>query len=205
LTCRTGVWTHGDLIRVDAQTKGIYVLGRRYVVLFLEQLQYSRLTGCVTSDGVLNPSGVRFGTSDLYNVLSYPEIAEDVLDSIAVGQQRVAPPYSDPTERVILFLKMSSRARTKTTSPRKALVKRIWQHIGRDLSKRHIPTFIFEVDEIPYNANGKKMEIQLKAVCNNGGDALATMKLTEKERKVLGDYTRFFHVESLFSPGKVNL
>lgn len=100
---------------------------------------------------------------------------------------------------------MSSRARTKTISPRGALVERIWQHIGRDLSKRHIPTFIFEVGEIPYNANGKKMEIQLKAVCNHGGDVLATMKLTEKERKVLGDYTRFFHVESLFSPGKVNL
>lgn len=24
-----GVWTHGDLIRIDPKTKGIYVLGRR--------------------------------------------------------------------------------------------------------------------------------------------------------------------------------
>lgn len=174
-------------------------------MLFLDQLQSSRLTSCITSDGVLNPSGVRFGTSDLYNVLSRPEIAEDALDSIAVGQQRVVPPYFDPTERVILFLKMSSRARTETTSPQGALVERIRQHIGKDLSKRHIPTFMFEVGEIPYNANGKKMEIQLKAVCNHGGDALATIKLTEKERKVLGDYTRFFHVENLPSPARVKL
>lgn len=160
---------------------------------------------CVTSDGVLNPSGVRFGTSDLYNVLSHPEIAEDVLDSVAIGQQRTMAPYSDPTERVILFLKVSTRTRTETAIPRKDLVERIRQQVGRALSKRHIPDFMFEVEEIPYNANGKKMEIQLKAVCNRGGDALAAMKLTDKERSVLQAYTKFFCIEDAHSVRSVKL
>jgi acetoacetyl-CoA synthetase len=75
------VWTHGDFIQIHATTGQVLFLGR--------------------ADGVLNPSGVRFGSSDIYSVIEthFPEIA----DSICVGQRRP----QDNDESVMLFLKMN--------------------------------------------------------------------------------------------------
>lgn len=42
------VWQHGDWIELHSQSKGVMVYGR--------------------SDGVLNPAGVRFGSSEMYVV-----------------------------------------------------------------------------------------------------------------------------------------
>lgn len=172
-----GVWTHGDLIRINPTTKGIYVLGR--------------------SDGVLNPSGVRFGTSELYNILSQPQFSSIVLDGMAIGHQRNTSTYSDPTERVILFLKVAPEHSTGTPFPKDELVNRLKLQISKDLSRRHVPHFFFEVDEIPHNANGKKMEIQSRQVCNGGGEVLKQMTLTDLERGLLEKFERFYHVEKV--------
>ncbi|GAA5890294.1 hypothetical protein JCM16303_005322 [Sporobolomyces ruberrimus] len=58
------VWQHGDWIELHSQTKGVMVYGR--------------------SDGVLNPAGVRFGSSEIYSVV---ENVEGVEDCLAVGQR----------------------------------------------------------------------------------------------------------------------
>ena len=137
----SGYWTHGDLMRVNPDTRGIYVLGR--------------------SDGVLNPSGVRFGTSELYNILSTEQYRGVIHDSLAVGQQRTSGKYSDPAERVILFVKVSPEQSSGRRIPDQKLLSRIRDDIARNLSRRHVPHFLFEVDEIPHNANGKKMEVSL--------------------------------------------
>lgn len=149
------------------------------------------------SDGVLNPSGVRFGTSDLYNVLSLPEISPKVLDGLAVGQQRATDEYSDDTERVLLFLKLPSEQSNGTPFPRNELLQKIRELIIHDLSRRHVPHFFFEVNEIPHNANTKKMEIQVKQICNNGQKALDKMTLTDAERSMLQDFVRFYDVEKV--------
>ena len=172
-----GVWTHGDLIRTNPTTSGTYVLGR--------------------SDGVLNPSGVRFGTSEIYNVLSSPSLSTIVLDGLAVGQQRTEPPYSDATERVILFMKVAPEHSTGTVFPKSEIVDKIKHGIVRDLSRRHVPSFFFEVDEIPHNANTKKMEIQVKQVCNGGKTVLEKMTLTDAEREMLDGFVRFHDVEEV--------
>ena len=176
-----GVWTHGDLIRTNPTTSGAYVLGR--------------------SDGVLNPSGVRFGTSELYNVLSAPSLSSIVLDGLAVGQQRTESPYSDATEQVILFVKVAPEHSTGTVFPKPEIVDKIKQGIIRDLSRRHVPSFFFEVEEIPHNANTKKMEIQVKQVCNGGKAALEKMTLTDTERKMLERFVRFHDVEKVAKQG----
>jgi acetoacetyl-CoA synthetase len=172
-----GVWTHGDLIRVNPETGGTYVLGR--------------------SDGVLNPSGVRFGTSELYNILAEPNLSGKVLDGLAIGQQRDTSKYSDPTERVVLFLKTAENQSSGTLYPRKELLEDVKKAITRDLSRRHIPSFFFEMDEIPHNANGKKMEIQVKQVCNGGREALDKMTLTDLERGLLEKFVQFHDVEKV--------
>jgi hypothetical protein len=53
------------------------------------------------SDGTLNPGGVRFGSAELYNVLSH---VPSVTDSLAVGQ-----PW-EGDERVVLFVVLAAGA-----------------------------------------------------------------------------------------------
>jgi len=60
------VWTHGDFIQYHPTTGQVFFLGR--------------------SDGVLNPSGVRFGSAEIYTVIE-KYFAKSVADSIVVGQR----------------------------------------------------------------------------------------------------------------------
>ena len=90
------------------------------------------------SDGVLNPSGVRFGSGEIYTVM---EQFSDVLDdSLCVGQRRP----QDKDERVLLFLKMRSG---HAFTPE--LVRKIKEAIRKSLSARHVPAYVFEVTDIP--------------------------------------------------------
>lgn len=103
------------------------------------------------SDGTLNPNGVRFGSSEIYNIV---EAFEEVSDSLCVPQYN-----SDGEERVILFLKMGPN---KTFS--KELVGKIRSAIRVALSARHVPALILETKDIPYTISGKKVEVAVKQV-----------------------------------------
>ncbi|KAJ3993507.1 acetoacetyl-CoA synthetase [Lentinula boryana] len=129
-----GVWKQGDFMVVNPKTKGIMILGR--------------------SDGVLNPNGVRFGSGEIYTVMErYNTIIEDC---ICVGQRRA---NIDEHERVLLFLKMRPGNNFTTT-----LENEIRSSIRTALSARHVPTHIFEVEDIPVTVNGKKIEIAVKHI-----------------------------------------
>lgn len=60
------VWVHGDFIQWHPKTSQVFFLGR--------------------ADGVLNPSGVRFGSAEIYTVIE-KNFAKTVADSIVVGQR----------------------------------------------------------------------------------------------------------------------
>jgi len=90
------------------------------------------------SDGVLNPSGVRFGSGEIYTVME--QFSNVVDDSLCIGQRR----QHDKDERVLLFLKM--RSGFKFTPQ---LVGDIKTAIRKGLSARHVPAYIFEVSDIP--------------------------------------------------------
>uniref|UniRef100_A0A671FSP8 Acetoacetyl-CoA synthetase n=1 Tax=Rhinolophus ferrumequinum TaxID=59479 RepID=A0A671FSP8_RHIFE len=126
-----GVWAHGDYCRINPKTGGIVMLGR--------------------SDGTLNPNGVRFGSSEIYNIV---EAFEEVEDSLCVPQYN-----KDREERVVLFLKMAPGH-----AFRPDLVKRIRDAIRIGLSARHVPSLILETKGIPYTLNGKKVEVAVKQV-----------------------------------------
>ncbi|XP_054852321.1 acetoacetyl-CoA synthetase [Eublepharis macularius] len=126
-----GVWSHGDYCKINPKTGGIVMLGR--------------------SDGTLNPSGVRFGSSEIYNIV---EAFEEVSDSLCV------PQYSkDGEERVILFLKMATNQVFSLD-----LVRRMKEAIRMALSARHVPSLILETEGIPYTINGKKVEVAVKQI-----------------------------------------
>ena len=120
-----GVWHHGDFIRFNPATGGLFMLGR--------------------SDGVLKPAGVRFGSSEIYNVLlkNFP----DVEDALCIGRRR----EGDADEAVILFVKMASKAAFSSH-----LADEIKQVVRSELSARHVPAVVDECPEIPVTVNGKK-------------------------------------------------
>ena len=125
------MWRHGDFIARNPRTRGYVIYGR--------------------SDGVLNPSGVRFGSGEIYSALERFGSAID--DSICVGQRRP----QDTHERVLLFVKM--RDGHKLTPSLEAEMR---ETIKNALSVRHVPTFIFAVDEIPVRIGfqmGKQMAV----------------------------------------------
>ena len=116
------VWTHGDFIAIHPKTGQINLYGR--------------------ADGVLNPSGVRFGSAEIYNAIDNA-LGDEIQDSICVGQRRPR----DTDERVMLFLLMKPGKKFSQN-----LVKRVKDVIARDCGKRCVPSFIFETPEIPVSS-----------------------------------------------------
>lgn len=92
---------------------------------------------------MLNPSGVRFGSAEIYNVID-TQFTKEVVDSICVGQRRP----TDSDESVILFLLM--RPGFKLDEP---MVARVKDAIRKALSARHVPKFVFETPAIPVSFN----------------------------------------------------
>ncbi|XP_054720802.1 acetoacetyl-CoA synthetase-like [Uloborus diversus] len=108
---------------------------------------------CGRSDDTLKPGGCRFGSSEIYDIVDkFPEVR----DSLCVSQ------YSAKgVERAVLFLKMKSGHCCD-----QILVDKLRAMISRELSSRHVPEIIIETADIPYNLNGKKMEIVVKNIIN---------------------------------------
>ncbi len=102
------------------------------------------------ADGVLNPSGVRFGSAEIYAVIEggFPQVS----DSICVGQRRP----SDSDESVMLFLLMKPGERLTAQ-----LVHNIRAAIRKELSARHVPKYIFETPEIPVSRDSNSLKVEL--------------------------------------------
>ncbi|KAI1809506.1 acetoacetate-CoA ligase-like protein [Poronia punctata] len=129
------MWHHGDFVRIDPRTGGLTMLGR--------------------SDGVLKPSGVRFGSAEIYNVLT-KFFSGDVEDSVCVGRRR----ETDRDETVCLFVVMCE-GRQFTEELR----SKIQQTIRNELSPRHVPAIVEEAEGgIPRTSNGKKIEVAVKQI-----------------------------------------
>ncbi|KAF2004245.1 acetoacetyl-CoA synthase [Amniculicola lignicola CBS 123094] len=129
-----GVWHHGDFVRFNPKTGGLWMLGR--------------------SDGILKPAGIRFGSAEIYNVL-LEHFADEVADALCIGRRR----EQDSDETVVLFLKMAEGRRFDG-----ALVEGIKATVKKALSVRHVPGIVDECPEIPVTTNGKKIEGAVKQI-----------------------------------------
>jgi acetoacetyl-CoA synthetase len=129
-----GVWTHGDLVMIHPVTKNVVFLGR--------------------ADGVLNPSGVRFGSAEIYAIID-AHFGDKIADSICVGRRR---PH-DHDESVMLFLLMAPGVPFT-----QALVDDVKAAIRDDTSPRHVPKFVFETKAIPTTVSLKKVELPVKQI-----------------------------------------
>jgi acetoacetyl-CoA synthetase len=117
------VWVQGDFCEVHPLTGNIAFLGR--------------------ADGVLNPSGIRFGSAEIYAVIER-NFSDKIMDSLCVGRRR----KKDTDESVMLFLLM--KPGVPFTAELKQQVK---NQVAKELTKRHVPRFMFETPEIPVSGN----------------------------------------------------
>jgi acetoacetyl-CoA synthetase len=122
-------WCHGDWIELT-EHDGVFISGR--------------------ADAILNPSGVRIGTAEIY---SQVQKIEEVLECCAVGQQW------DNDERVILFVVLRDELTLDDE-----LRKRIKTIIRENATPRHVPSKIIQVRGIPKTNNGKLVEIAIKNI-----------------------------------------
>jgi len=124
-------------------------------------------TGGITfygrSDAVLKASGVRIGTSEIYNVV---EKLSEIADCLAVGQNWKGD------QRIILFVKLAPNYQLS-----EGLKEKIRKALRQEASPKHVPSLILEVPDIPYTFNMKKVEIAVANIVNNrpvtNRDALA--------------------------------
>lgn len=136
------VWYHGDFLQISPHG-GVVMLGR--------------------SDGILNPGGIRFGSSEIYQLLESPENALQscITDSLVVS---LKTPAGDD-EVVCLFILLNAAVKVDVEEFKKSLVGLI----RSKTSARHVPKFIEFVSDIPKTLNGKKVEVPVKKIINGAG------------------------------------
>ncbi|CAL1295524.1 unnamed protein product [Larinioides sclopetarius] len=121
---------------------------------------------CCRSDETLKQRGCRFGSSEIYSIVdTFPEVN----DCLCVSHYN-----KKMDERAVLFLKIEDGY-----SFSDELVNRIREAIARELTIRHVPDVILETKDIPYNINGKKLEIIVKKIINNKPYNVETVKNPE--------------------------
>ncbi|KAB8272906.1 hypothetical protein BDV30DRAFT_239207 [Aspergillus minisclerotigenes] len=162
----SGVWTHGDIVSINPHTRQLLFYG--------------------WSDGVLNPSGIHFYSSEIYQVIE-SRFSAEVADSLYEGQGRP----SDTDERIILFLLTKPGHRFTNE-----LVERVKTTIRKRLSGRHFPSFVSPTPEIPATVNGERVEIPVKKTVS-GAKAKPSSKLSNPA--ILEYYCQFAKVEELVS------
>ena len=127
-----GLWAHGDYGELT-QHDGVIIHGR--------------------ADAVLNPGGVRIGTAEIYRQV---EKVEEVLESIAVGQQ-----WQNDT-RIVLFVRLREGITLDDE-----LIQKISLTIRNHATPRHVPAKILQVADIPRTISGKIVELAVRDVIHN--------------------------------------
>ncbi|KAG8176261.1 hypothetical protein JTE90_016426 [Oedothorax gibbosus] len=117
---------------------------------------------CCRSDETLKQRGCRFGSSEIYNIV---EKFHEVRDCVCVSQYN-----KSMDERAVLFLKLR-----KGCIFSQELVMKVREAIENELTVRHVPDIILETQDIPYNMNGKKVEIVVKKIINKMSCNLETI------------------------------
>ncbi|WP_246497936.1 acetoacetate--CoA ligase [Natronoglycomyces albus] len=102
------------------------------------------------SDATLNRGGVRMGTAEFYAVV---ENIDEVADSLVVHFTE------DDADDLVLFVALADGA-TLTDD----LEKSIRANLKNNLSPRHLPDRIEQVNAIPRTLSGKKVEVPVKKI-----------------------------------------
>jgi len=166
-----GLWNdpHQEKLRASyfSQFPGVWAQGD-----YAEELPHGGFLIHGRSDAVLNPGGVRIGTAEIYRQV---EKVEEVLDSVAIGQQWLND------VRVVLFVRLREGVALDD-----ALEQKIRQVIRANTTPRHVPAKILAVSDIPRTISGKVVELAVRNVVHGepvkNTDALANPEALEQFR-----------------------
>ncbi|WP_420644499.1 acetoacetate--CoA ligase [Candidatus Leptofilum sp.] len=117
-------------------------------------IQFNERGGCVIygrSDATINRKGIRMGTSEIYACV---EAIDGVLDSLVVDLELLERDSFMPLFVILAEGKMLDDE----------LRGQINQTLRRELSPRHVPDAIYQVQELPYTLSGKKLEIPVRRI-----------------------------------------
>ena len=102
------------------------------------------------SDSTINRGGIRMGTAEIYRaVLALDEITDALVVDIAKGDDAWMP----------LFVVLREGAELDED-----LEKAIAKRVREDCSPRHVPSEVFEVEEVPRTLSGKVLEVPVKKI-----------------------------------------
>jgi len=101
------------------------------------------------SDTTINRHGIRMGTAEIYRVV---EDLPEVLDSLVVDLE-----YLGRESWMPLFVVLREGMTLDA-----ALEQRLRERIRTELSARHVPNDIYQVEQVPRTLTGKKMELPVK-------------------------------------------
>jgi acetoacetyl-CoA synthetase len=102
------------------------------------------------SDATINRGGIRIGTSEIYRAVDrVKQVADSLIVDIPKGDDSETP----------LFVQMKEGQ--KLTDDIRQEIKK---QIRNQCSPRHVPTGVYEVDDLPKTLNGKKLEIPVKKI-----------------------------------------
>lgn len=126
-----GIWAHGDFASWTRHG-GMVIHGR--------------------SDTTLNPSGVRIGTAEIYQVV---EQHPDVLESLVFGQE------IDNDTRIVLAIRLKP-----TISLSDPLVTDLKLRIRNACTPRHVPALVIAVADLPRTRSNKLVELAVADAVN---------------------------------------
>jgi acetoacetyl-CoA synthetase len=100
------------------------------------------------SDATLNRGGVRLGTAEFYSAV---EALDEVIDSVVV--------HLEEPDELLLFVVLADGLELDD-----ALRARIAGELRTNLSPRHVPDEIYQVDAVPRTLSAKKLEVPVKRI-----------------------------------------
>jgi acetoacetyl-CoA synthetase len=127
------------------------------------------------SDATLNPGGVRIGTAEIYRIV---EAMDDITDSLVIGQN-----WKNDV-RIILFVVLKNN---RVLNDR--VIEKIKNNIRANATPRHVPSKIFQVQDVPRTISGKKVELAVTKIIHrenvDNRDALANPESLEQFKKLV--------------------
>lgn len=117
-------------------------------------IKFNERGGCVIygrSDSTINRQGIRMGTSEIYQAV---ESLAEVLDSLIIDLELLGRESYMP-----LFVVLRDDAELSDD-----LKKTIQTKLRAEVSPRHVPDEIFQIEQVPYTLSGKKMEVPIRKI-----------------------------------------
>ncbi len=117
-------------------------------------IKFNERGGCVIygrSDSTINRKGIRMGTSEIYQCV---EGLDAVIDCLVVDLE-----WRDRDSSMPMFVQLRPDMTLDD-----ALKQTIKRKLRADISPRHTPDEIYQVDAIPYTLSGKKLEIPVRRI-----------------------------------------